>query len=39
MAITVRTGESHRASIMDKLNIHNTAGLVRYALKQGIAQL
>jgi DNA-binding NarL/FixJ family response regulator len=39
MAITVRTGESHRASLMDKLNIHNTAGLVRYALKQGLAQL
>jgi DNA-binding NarL/FixJ family response regulator len=39
MTITVRTGESHRASLMDKLNIHNTAGLVRYALKQGLAQL
>jgi len=39
MSITVRTGESHRASLMDKLNIHNTAGLVRYALKQGLAQL
>src|SRR5450432_2237703 len=39
MTITVRTGESYRASIMDKLNIHNTAGLVRYALKRGLAQL
>ena len=39
MTISVRTGESHRASLMDKLNIHNTAGLVRYALKQGLAQL
>jgi DNA-binding NarL/FixJ family response regulator len=39
MTITVRTGESYRASIMEKLNIHNTAGLVRYALKQGLAQL
>jgi DNA-binding NarL/FixJ family response regulator len=39
MAIAVRTGESYRASIMDKLNIHNTAGLVRYALKQGLAEL
>ena len=39
MTITVRTGESYRASIMEKLNIHNTAGLLRYALKQGLAQL
>jgi DNA-binding NarL/FixJ family response regulator len=39
MTIAVRTGESYRASIMDKLNIHNTAGLVRYALKQGLAEL
>jgi DNA-binding NarL/FixJ family response regulator len=39
MTIAVRTGESYRATIMDKLNIHNTAGLVRYALKQGLAQL
>jgi DNA-binding NarL/FixJ family response regulator len=39
MTIAVRTGESYRASIMEKLNIHNTAGLVRYALKQGLAEL
>jgi DNA-binding NarL/FixJ family response regulator len=39
MTIAVRTGESYRASIMEKLDIHNTAGLVRYALKQGLAQL
>jgi DNA-binding NarL/FixJ family response regulator len=39
MTITVRTGESHRASLMEKLNIHNTAGLVRYALRQGLSQL
>jgi DNA-binding NarL/FixJ family response regulator len=37
--ITVRTGESHRANVMDKLKIRNTAGLVRYALKQGMTQL
>ena len=38
MAITVRTGESHRASLMDKLNIHNTAGLTRYAISAGISE-
>ena len=39
MGITPRTGESHRANIMDKLNIHNAAGLVRYALKRGLTEL
>jgi DNA-binding NarL/FixJ family response regulator len=39
IGITVRTGESHRASIMQKLNIHNTAGLVKYALKRGLVNL
>lgn len=39
IGITVRTGESHRASIMQKLNIHNTAGLVKYALKRGMVNL
>jgi DNA-binding NarL/FixJ family response regulator len=39
MGITVRTGESYRGSVMEKLNIHSTAGLVRYALRQGLTQL
>jgi DNA-binding NarL/FixJ family response regulator len=39
IGITTRTGESHRAKIMEKLGIHNTAGLVRYALKRGVSQL
>ncbi len=38
MGISVRTGESHRARIMEKLNIHETAGLVRYAIRQGLVQ-
>jgi len=36
MAISVRTAESHRASLMGKLGIHDTAGLVRYAIRQGV---
>ena len=28
--------ESHRASLMGKLGIHHTAGLVRYAIRQGV---
>jgi two-component system response regulator NreC len=36
MGISVRTGESHRSRIMDKLSIHETAGLVRYAIRRGL---
>jgi DNA-binding CsgD family transcriptional regulator len=35
-SISVRTAESHRANLMDKLGIHGTAGLVRYAIRQGV---
>ncbi len=31
LTLSVRTVESHRANIMDKLNLHNRAELVRYA--------
>jgi DNA-binding NarL/FixJ family response regulator len=33
--ISARTAEVHRAHIMAKLDIHDTAGLVRYAVKKG----
>ena len=33
--ISPRTVETHRANLMQKLDIKNTAGLVRYALKEG----
>jgi len=36
MTISVRTAECHRAHIMHKLRIHDTAGLVRYAIRQGL---
>ncbi len=36
--ITVKTAESHRAHLMDKLQIHDTAGLVRYAIREGLVQ-
>ncbi len=38
IGISVRTGESHRSRIMEKLDIHETAGLVRYAVRQGLIQ-
>jgi two-component system, NarL family, response regulator LiaR len=34
--ITVKTCESHRVRIMKKLGIHHIAGLVRYAIRQGL---
>lgn len=34
--ISVKTAESYRAHLMEKLNLHETAGLVRYAVRQGL---
>lgn len=39
LRVGVKTAESHRAHIMSKLGIHETAGLVRYALRQGVTNL
>ncbi len=36
--ISVKTAESHRQNVMDRLGIHDTAGLVRYAIRHGLAQ-
>jgi two-component system, NarL family, response regulator NreC len=38
LGISVKTAESHRSNLMEKLDIHETAGLVRYAIKSGIIQ-
>jgi len=38
LGISVNTAESHRSNMMDKLDIHDTAGLVRYAIHNGIIQ-
>jgi DNA-binding NarL/FixJ family response regulator len=34
--LSVRTVDTHRMNIMQKLDIHDTAGLVRYAIETGI---
>ena len=39
LCVSVKTVESHRAHIMAKLSIHETAGLVRYAIRSGLSQL
>jgi DNA-binding NarL/FixJ family response regulator len=37
LGISVKTVEAHRSQIMDRLDIHDVAGLVRYAIRTGIA--
>ena len=37
--ISVRTVNTHRNNIMQKLQTKNTAGMVRYALRQGLVEL
>jgi DNA-binding NarL/FixJ family response regulator len=39
MGISMKTVESHRSRIMQKLDIHETASLVRYAIRHGLVQL
>jgi len=36
LGVSVKTAESHRVRIMGKLGIRQTAGLVRYAIRQGL---
>jgi DNA-binding NarL/FixJ family response regulator len=37
--ISVKTVETHKANIMEKLNLHKRAELVRYAIKKGMLQV
>jgi DNA-binding NarL/FixJ family response regulator len=36
LELSVKTVETHRAQIMDRLEIHDVAGLVRYAIRAGL---
>jgi two-component system, NarL family, response regulator NreC len=36
LGLSVKTAESYRTHIMEKLDIHETAGLVRYAIRRGL---
>jgi DNA-binding NarL/FixJ family response regulator len=38
LTLSVKTIETHRARLMAKLDIHETAGLVRYAIRKGFIQ-
>ncbi len=38
LEISVKTAETYRTRIMEKLDIHETASLVRYAIRRGLVQ-
>jgi DNA-binding NarL/FixJ family response regulator len=38
LGISVKTIETHRMRLMSKLDIHETAGLVRYAIRKGMIE-
>lgn len=37
--ISVKTVEAHRGNLMERLNIHDLSGLIRYALRVGLINL
>ena len=38
LGISVKTADTHRTKVMVKLDIHQTAGLVRYAIRNGMIE-
>jgi len=38
LGISVKTADTHRTKVMEKLDIHQTAGLVRYAIRNGLIE-
>jgi two-component system response regulator NreC len=38
LGISVKTADTHRTKLMEKLDIHQTAGLVRYAIRNGLLE-
>jgi DNA-binding NarL/FixJ family response regulator len=38
LCISIKTVEKHRQQVMNKLNIHDVAGLTRYALTKGLVE-
>ena len=39
LGISAKTVETHRAQLTERLDIHHVAGLVRYALEEGIVSM
>ena len=38
LCISIKTVEKHRQQVMNKLNIHDVAGLTRYAISKGVIE-
>lgn len=38
LGVAAKTAETHRVKVMEKLDIHSTSGLVRYAIRRGFVQ-
>jgi DNA-binding NarL/FixJ family response regulator len=38
LTISIKTVEKHRQQVMNKLNIHDVAGLTRYAISKGLIE-
>lgn len=39
LKLSIKTVEAHRSQIMQRLNVHDIPGLVRYAIKSGLVKL
>lgn len=39
LEVSVRTVETHRSNIMQKLDLHNLADLTKYAIREGLIQM
>ena len=39
LAVSIKTVETHRKNVMDKLDIHSVAELTRYAIREGLTPL
>lgn len=38
LGISFKTADTHRTKLMEKLDIHQTAGLLRYAIRSGLVE-
>jgi two-component system response regulator NreC len=38
LGISYKTADSHRSRILEKLGVHETASMVRYAIRAGLVQ-
>ena len=39
LSISIKTVETHRAQLMERLDIHDVPGLVRFAIRAGLVSL